>query len=681
MQVPTDNPLLDVPLEIPFDRIRATHVVPAIEQLLADARTRVRAIADAPPTYAATLGALEAATERLEVALTVVGHLESVKNHPELREAYQRVRPEADAFYASIPLDAGLYRALRRFADTPEARALGPTRRRLLDRTLDEFKRHGAELDDAGKARLEAMSREMAELTLKFSENVLDSTAAWELVLPDATRLAGLPPSALEAAAASAAAKGATGYRLTLQAPSVIAVLTYADDATLREEIWRAFNGRASSGTHDNRPIITKILDLRREKAALLGFSTFADLVLADRMAKDGRAARAFVDDLTLRTEAAFHAENAALLAFRRQTEGRSEVTMAPWDVGYWSEKLRKAEYDFDEEELRPYFALDRVMDGLFSLVERLYGVRVRPRPELTTWAPEVQAYGIEDADGTRLGTFYADWFPRDEKRQGAWMNGLVTGVLEGSQLAPHVGVICGNFTRPIGDRPALLTHAEVETTFHEFGHLMHHMLSRVEVRSLAGTNVAWDFVELPSQIMENWCWEREALDLFARHVDTGAPIPEPLFQKLVATRTFRAANAQMRQLGFATTDLELHTAYDPARDGDVVAHARRLMQRFAPATLPETYGFLNSFSHLFSSEVGYAAGYYSYKWAEVLDADAFTRFKREGVFSRDAGQAFRRELLERGNADDPMALYERFMGRKPDLSALLTRSGLRPTA
>ncbi len=673
------NPLLEIELRVPFDRITAEHVEPAAHALLAEARAALKAIADAPGprTYEGTLGRLEQATERLEVAMTVVGHLESVATTPALRAAYNAVKPEVSAFYAGIPLDAGLYAALREFAATDEARALTGARRRFLEKTLDDFKRHGAELDAAGKARLEAISRELAELTARYGQNVLDATAAFELLVEDEARLAGLPDSAREAARESAKEKGKSGFRLTLQAPSLIPALTHLHDGALRETLWRAHTTRAASGPLDNGPLTRRILELRAEEARLLGYGDFSDLVLEDRMARNGAAAQAFVEDLTRRTEPAFARENQALVDFLSAEAGRPVEAIAPWDLAYSAEKQRKALYDFDEEELRPYFPLEQVMSGLFSIAERLYRVRIQPADDLPVWHPSVKAYAISEADGALLGWFYADLFPRDEKRGGAWMNGIVSGVLRGGRTTPHLALIAANVTPPVGQKPALLTHDEVSTLFHEFGHLLHHLLSRVEVRSLAGTNVAWDFVELPSQIMENWCWEREALELFARHHETGAPIPEPLFEKMVRARNFRAAVAQMRQLGFAAVDLELHRRYDPARDGDVVARARDVMQRYAPARYPDDYAFIASFGHLFGSAVGYAAGYYSYKWAEVLDADAFTRFSEEGIFSPRVGEAFRRGVLERGDSEDPMALFVGFMGRQPSLDPLLQRLGL----
>ena len=674
-----ENPLLQIQFDVPFDRIRPDHVEPAVRELLDGARKAIEAIASrsGERTWDDTLGALEKATETLEFAMTVVGHLESVASTPELRAAYNAVLPEVSAFYGGIPLHDGLWRALQAYAATLEARSLTGPRKRLLDKTLDEFRRHGAELDPEGKRRLEANTRELAQLTSRFGQNVLDSTAAFELYVEDEARLSGLPESAKAAARADAEAHDRAGWRFTLHAPSYVPVMTYADDAALREQVWRAYDSRATQGEHDNRPLVRRILQLRRERARLLGFRDFADLVLADRMAKRGDAALAFVDDLRARTEPWYRRENDELLAFRRQIEGAGAPPLQPWDLSYYAEKLRRARFDFDAEALRPYFPLDRVIRGLFHIAERLYGIRIEERPGVPVWNPTVRSYAITDPAGRLLAAFYADLFPRDEKRGGAWMNGMITGVPGELGPNPHLGLICANFNKPVGDQPALLTHREVETLFHEFGHLLHHALSEVEVRSLAGTNVAWDFVELPSQIMENWCWEREALDLFAAHWQSGEKIPQELFEKLERTRTFRAANAMMRQLGFAGLDLALHVRLDPDAGEDPIAVAREILQEHTPAPLPEGSAMVASFGHLFASATGYAAGYYSYKWAEVLDADAFSRFREEGIFDPDVGAAFREAILSQGDARDPAELFRQFMGREPSLDALLERSGL----
>ncbi len=640
-----------------------------IRALLGTARTRIDELAAAPQPlkWAATMGALDSATDALDLAVAVVRHLEGVVSSPELREAWNEVQPEVSAFYSTIPLHSGLWQMLNTYAATDEARALTGVRARFLKKTLDAFRRHGAALDEAGKRELEALDVELATITTKFAQNVLDATAAFEYYIENESGLAGLPPSAVAAARAGAEAHNHAGWRFTLHAPSYLAVMTYLDDRATRELVWRAYTRRAAE---PNSALIAKILELRRRKAVLLGFKDFADFALVERMAKDGGRARAFVDDLCAKTEAAFERENQALNEF-------AGFTLEPWDTAYYAEKLRQARYAFEEEQLRPYFPLERVVAGMFELVKRLYGVSVTEKPGMPVWHPEVRYYEIRDEEGSQLGGFYADWYPRDTKRGGAWMDAFVTGTLRDGTWTPHVGLMCGNLTAPLDGKPALLTHREVETVFHEFGHLLHHLLSRVEIKSLAGTNVAWDFVELPSQIMENWCWERESLDLFARHYETGATIPEELFQKMKAARTFRGANAQMRQLGFATVDLALHVDYDAAHDGDPVSYANRLLQRFTPAALPADYAMLAGFTHLFADATGYAAGYYSYKWAEVLDADAFTRFRREGVFSRATGMAFRDAILSKGDSEDPDVLYRRFMGRDADPNALLDRLGL----
>jgi len=666
-----ENPLLALHLDVPFDRIKAEHVEPAITELIKRSEAALDAIEQAPRTYDTTLGALESATEQLELSMSVVEHLESVATTPELRDAYNAIMPGVSAFWSSIALRDGLYRALVELSETPEAAALEPTRRRLLDKTLADFRRQGAQLPPEDKQRLKDIDRELSVVTTRFSQNVLDSTNAFELVIEDEARLSGLPESARAMAREAAEAKGKPGYRFTLQAPSVTAVLTYADDPALREAIWTAFNSRATQGEHDNRPLIGKLLELRRARAKLLGFRDFADLVTDDRMAKTGDHAKRFIADLTEKSRPAFEREQAELAELARSLGAK--VPLAPWDVGYYVEKLRKARFDLDEEELRAYFPAERALQGAFEVAERLYGVKIAPLSGMPVWDPTVTSYEIKDETGARLGVFHVDLYPRENKRGGAWMHGLLASV----PPAPNLAVFCCNSSPPSGGKPSLLLHRDVETLFHEFGHLLHHCLSRVSVRSLAGTRVAQDFVELPSQIMENWCSERDALNLFAAHFDSGLPLPEALLERLHATRTFRAASMQMRQLGFAAVDLALHIDYAPETDGDVMAYGNRILQRYAVSELPPDYGMLAGFSHLFSHPIGYAAGYYSYKWAEVLDADAFGRFKREGIFNPAVGRAFRDAILAQGDARDPMDLFVAFMGRAPDPQALLVRQGL----
>ncbi len=674
------NPLLHFQFEIPFHEIRAEHVEPAFEELLHDAKERLETAASpsGEPTYENTMLAYEAITERLDYALAIVRHLESVATYPELRAAHNAIQPKVSEFYSTIPHHDALWKAIKAYAASPEAAALTQTRRRFVTKTVDYFKRAGADLDAAGKARLAEIDVELSKLTTKYSENVLDATNRFELLIDDETKLAGLPESAREAARESAQAKERQGWRFTLQAPSYNAVLTYLDDASIREQLYRANATRASGDAFDNRPLLPRILELRKEKARLLGFADFADLVIDDRMAHTGARAQAFLEELKTLTTDAFRRENQDLVRFRKSVEASAPDTLNPWDVGYWSEKQRAALFNFDEEVLRPFFPLEPVVAGMFEIFRRLFGIRVTEKMGVPVWDPKVHYFEIHDEESNDfLGGFYADFYPRENKRGGAWMDVFITGVPgDRGPRAAHLGLICGNLNPPSGGKPALLTHTDVETIFHEFGHLLHHCLSRVDVRSLAGTSVAWDFVELPSQILENWCWERESLDLFARHFETGAPIPQDLFDNMRRARTYRAANGQMRQLGFGIVDLLLHRVYSE-RDGDIVEYSRRTLDEYSSVPLPTYHAMVTAFTHLFASPVGYGAGYYSYKWAEVLDADAFNRFLEAGIFDRGVGMAFRDKILARGDSEDPAVLYRDFMGRDPDLRPLLVRLGL----
>jgi oligopeptidase A len=669
------NPLLSSAFPIQFGEVKADLVEPTITGLLEEMRGRITNIGATPEprTYESVLTVLDHATEPLDFAMSVVRHLESVATTPELRDAFNKVQGPVSQFYTSIALNAELWAAIKQVEQSGEAAALTPVEQRNLRKTVTGFRRAGADLDAAGKARLEELDVELTKVTTKFSQNVLDATNAYELILTEEAQLAGLPESALAAARESAKTKGKEGWRFTLQGPSYVAALTYLDDREIRRELWDASNTRATRGELDNRGLIREILTLRREKAQLLGYKDFADLVLDERMAHTGERAQSFVAELREKTVGFFEKENASL---RDLAAKLNYPTVEAWDVAYLAEKQRKELYDFDEEELRPYFELNRVVAGMFDIFSRVLGIRVTEEPGVPGWDEAVKYYCVHDAEsGLLLGGFYTDWFPRENKRGGAWMDSLVTGNPDAG--LPHVGLMCGNLTPPIGDAPALLTHREVETVFHEFGHLLHHVLSRVPVRGLAGTNVPWDFVELPSQIMENWCLEREALNLFARHYETGEPIPKGLFDKMYRARTFRSANGQMRQLGFAMVDLKLHREFDPAGSEDVIAFAREILAQFTAVELPAYYAMIASFTHLFSSPVAYGAGYYSYKWAEVLDADAFSRFRNEGIFNQATGIDYRRNILEKGDSSDPAQLYRQFMGRDPDANALLERLGL----
>ena len=665
-----------------LDRIES-EIGSALEAAKADIEA-ICSLAPDSATFENTFMALENAGESLSRAWGRVDHLTSVKDSKDLRDVYNRMLPRVTEFNSSIPLNARLWQALKGFAGKAEAQALTGIEKRFFDETVADFEEAGADLPKEKKSRLEAINQELAQKTQKYSENVLDATNAFELLVEDEERLAGLPESARQAALQSARSKELGSedrpvWRFTLQAPSLFPVLKFADDEALRQEIYEASSRVGLNEPYDNTQLLRDTLRLRAEKADLLGQANFADNALQRRMAKSGAAALGFIEGLHGKAKAAFDREVDELESFVAERTGEDRDRLQPWNTTYWAEQLRQERYDFDEETLRPYFPIDKVLDGMFRITERLFGIRIRDHEDVEGWHGEVKVYDLLDASGELLGYFYSDWHPREEKRGGAWMNFLDTGVpANGDEVRePHVGLICGNMTAPIGDRPALLTHSEVETVFHEFGHLLHHLLGDVEIKSLSGVNVSWDFVELPSQIMENWCWNRESLDLFARHHETGEAIPDELFRKMLAARNFNSGIAMMRQLSFGKMDLEMHMHPENYYEGDLDATIRGVLESYSIPCKTEPPSMARRFGHLFSSPVGYAAGYYSYKWAEVLDADAFTRFEREGVFNEETGASFRANVLSQGNSKSPMELFKAFMGREPDPSALLKRSGL----
>ena len=683
----TSHPFLAEDYHIRWSTLTPDHVEPDIDKGLEIAEAnleKIRKLDLAELSYENTFGALEVASEDLDRAWGRLNHLDSVCNNEEQRAALNAVLPRVTAFYASIPLDDAIWEKLKVFAESTAAKHLDATRKRFVDETCASFIQSGADLSAEQKARVAELESRLSEITQKFSENVLDSTNAWELVVEDESRLAGLPESAKAAAAADAEAKGYEGkWRFTLQYPSMGPVLQYADDDDLRREIWEANGTVGHGGGFDNTGLIWEILELRQEKAELLGYKNFADLILARRMACNGQAALKFTEDLHGRIADAFLKDTEELQSWKAGQIGTEPAPMQPWEVSYWAEKRRKAEYDYDEEELRPYFPLPSVMEGMFGIVSKLYNIRIEQRDtgeDIEVWHPECCFYDLYDnTTGELLGSFYADWHPRESKRGGAWMNYFETGMppANGEPREPHLGLMVGNMTKPIGDKPALMDHREVETIFHEFGHLLHHLLADVTVKSLSGTNVAWDFVELPSQIMENFCWARESLDLFARHYETGEAIPEDLYEKMLAARNYMSATAFMRQLSLGKLDLELHIKLADYRGKDLDEVDREILADYKAPLATEGPTIARRFSHLFSSPTGYAAGYYSYKWAEVLDADAFTRFQAEGILNPETGAAFRESILSKGNSAPADELYHNFMGRAPDQTALLERSGL----
>ena len=648
-----------------------------------------------------TLMALEKASESLDRGWGALSHLDSVRNSEAQREAYNKMLPAVTEFSSRVTLNDGLWSRVKAYSQTDEAKSLTGAKKRLLEETILDFTENGADLPPEEKSRLEEVQAVLATLTQKFSENVLDSMNAWELIIEDESRLAGLPPTS-KAVLLSEAREKDLGteekpvWRVTLKQPVYFPVLEHADDETLRKEVWEGSCTVGKGGDFDNTDLIWKILSLRQDMAGILGKKDFAAQVLNRRMAKNGAAALDFVEDLHEKTKPFFRKDIEELEAFVAEQTGNKDKRLNPWDVAYWSEKQRKAKYDFDEEETRPYFPIDGVLEGMFRLTEQVFGFKVEEKKSVfvepgkdpasddagfEVWHPEVKYYTLHDEkSGDHLGSFYADWHPRDSKRPGAWMNYLRTGKppVKGGDRKPHLGLICGNMTPSSKDKPALLTHSEVETVFHEFGHLLHHLLGEVEIKSLNGVNVVWDFVELPSQIMENFCWSRVGLDFFAKHFETGEKIPDELFDKMIAARNYQSGMAQMRQLSLGKMDLELHVNHHSEPEGsDLDSLVQGLLEGYMMDLEIRPPSMARRFGHLFSSPTGYAAGYYSYKWAEVLDADAFTKFADAGVISPEVGREFREKILSRGNSQAAADLFRDFMGRDPDLNALLKRSGL----
>ena len=686
----SSHPFFSDQFHIPWDLLTADCVEQDIAEALTTAEANLEAIRQLDSgavTYENTFQALEVASQDLDRAWGRLNHLDSVCSNEEQRAALNSVLPKVSSFYAAISLDSAIWSKLKAFAESQSANELTVIQKRFVEETCASFIQSGAGLPEDKKSRVAEILSSLSEITQKFGENVLDSTNAWELIVEDKSRLAGLPESALASAAEDAAANGHEGkWRFTLQHPSMGPIMQFADDDSLRKEVWEASSAVGYAGEYDNSELIQQILKFRHEQANLLGFANFPDFVLERRMAKNGQTALSFVEDMHQKIVGKFHQETTDLKQWKAEQESNEPKPMQPWEVSYWAEKRRKAEYDFDEEELRPYFPLHKVMDGMFDIVSKLYGLRIEEKAtkeeggDIQTWHPEVKFYELFDIKTNELlGSFYADWHPRESKRGGAWMNSFETGLPSDGKKArePHLGLMIGNMTKPIGDKPALMTHNEVETIFHEFGHLLHHLLGNVTVKSLSGTNVAWDFVELPSQIMENYCWNRESLNLFARHFETDEPIPDALFDKMIAAKNYMTASFYMRQLSLSKLDLELHLHTEKYADMDLNQADQEILADYKAELATDSPSMARRFNHLFSSPVGYASAYYSYMWAEVLDADAFTRFQKEGILNPETGQAFREDILSKGNSAPADELYSDFMGRDPDQTAFLERAGL----
>jgi oligopeptidase A len=678
---PSSNPLLDFTGLPKFSEIRPEHVAPALESVLARARTERERLLKENESYSweSLVQPLEDANENIQRMWSPVAHLNAVMNNDALREQYNTCLPKLTAYSSEVAQDERLYTAYRQIAESEEYLALDVAQRKIIDNTLRDFRLAGAELDSADKKRFSEIQQQLAQLGSEFQNNVLDATQAWHLHVTDKSQLAGLPEFAIEMAALAAREKDLDGWCFTLDGPSYLAFMTYADQRELRRQMYEAYVCRASdhgpdAGNWDNGTVIDRMLRLRQEAAQLLGFANYGEYSLATKMARDVAQVIAFLDDLAQRSRPVAEKEFEELSRFAREFDGTAPL--AAWDVAYYSEKLRERRYAFSKEELRPYFPESQVLAGMFSVINRLYGVKVEAVRDIETWYDDVKVYEIRQDDGTVRGRFYLDLYARSNKRGGAWMDDCVSRKRVGDTVQTPTAYLVCNFSRPVGDKPALFNHDEVITLFHEFGHGLHHMLTRVDYVSVSGINgVAWDAVELPSQFMENWCWEREALDLIARHHETGEPIPDVLVEKMHAAKNFQSAMQMVRQLEFALFDMRLHSEFDPDGGRTVQQLLDQVRKEVAVVPTPAFSRFQNSFMHIFAG--GYAAGYYSYKWAEVLSADAFSKFEANGIFDRRTGSEFLHTVLEQGGSREPMELFVEFRGREPEVDALLRHSGL----
>ncbi|MCL7751752.1 oligopeptidase A [Guyparkeria hydrothermalis] len=676
------NPLLDTPDLPAFDRIAPDHVEPAIEQILSENRAAIdaRLAEGAPFTWDNFVAPMEALEDRLDRAWSPVSHLNAVVNTPELRSAYEACLPKLSDYSTDLGQNEALFAAYRAVSERDDFEALSVEQRRVVENAIRDFRLAGVHLEAGDKARFKALKSELSQLTTRFANNLLDATNAWSLDIEDESRLAGLPDSARALFRQAAENADRPGWRITLKMPSFNAVMTHAEDRALRETLYEAFVTRASevgphAGEWDNGPIMDRILEIRHELAQLLGFDNYAQRSLATKMASDPAEVLAFLRELADQAVPKARRELADLQAFARDSGGPQ--TLQPWDIAFYGEKLREARFAISQKQLKPYFPADRVVEGLFTVVGRLFGIRVREREDVPTWHEDVRFFEVEDRDGNPRGRFYLDLYARANKRGGAWMAGAIQRrrLPDGSIQQPAAFLTC-NFTPPVGGKPSLLTHDEVTTLFHEFGHGLHHLLTQVDAAGVAGiSGVAWDAVELPSQFLENWCWEREALDLFARHVDTNEPLPADLFERMRAARQFQAGMQMVRQLEFSLFDLLLHQDFDPATGARIQETLDEVRDSVAVIQPPAYNRFQHGFAHIFAG--GYAAGYYSYKWAEVLSADAWSRFEEDGVFNERAGSDFLVHILERGGSEDPLALFKAFRGREPSIEPLLRQHGI----
>ncbi len=673
------NPLLqdfDLP---PYSVIRPEHVEPAVDAILADSRVAIAQLLSqqsAAPSWSGLVLPLDELGARLSRAWSPVSHLNAVCNNAQLRTAYEACLPKLSEYWTEIGQNRGLFEAYQALASGPEAAGFDVAQKTILEHALRDFRLSGIDLPPAGQQRYGAIQMKLSELASSFSNQLLDATQAWTKHISDEAALAGLTDSAKAQMAQAAAAKELDGWLISLEFPSYYAVMTYADDRALREELYAAYCTRASdqgpnAGQFDNGPLINEILDLRQELAQLLGFSHYSALSLAGKMAESTEQVLNFLRDLAVRSKPFAARDLQELQAFAAE-QGLSDLQS--WDVGYYSEKLRQQRYSISQEQVRAWFPIDKVLSGLFAIVEKLYGIQIKELSGFDSWHPDVRLFEINE-HGQHVGRFFFDLYARANKRGGAWMDGArdQRRAANGELISPVANLVC-NFTPAVNGQPALLTHDEVTTLFHEFGHGLHHLLTRVEHAGASGINgVAWDAVELPSQFMENWCWEPEGLALISGHFETGEPLPQDLLEKMLAAKNFQSGLMMVRQIEFSLFDFELHATHG---DGRSVLEVIESIRSEVSVLRPPAYNrFANGFAHIFAG--GYAAGYYSYKWAEVLSADAFSKFEEEGVLNAETGRAFREAILARGGSQEPMQLFVDFRGREPSIDALLRHSGL----
>ena len=668
------NPLLEIDTLPAFDRIEAAHARPALAQVLDENRALLAALTAQPaPTFASLVVPVEEMGYRLSRVWSPIGHLNAVANSAAMRAAYNECIPLITAYSSELGQNAALKRGYE-YVLRHEGDALAPAARRVVENALRDFRLAGVDLPPPQQARFRELQQRLAALATKFSENVLDAAAAYTRAVAEPAELAGLPANAVQRAAADAQEAGKPGWLFKLDQPTYMTIMTCAESAALRRDIYEAWVTRASevgpsAGRFDNNPLIEEILALRHELAGLLGYRNFAEYALATRMAKNSQQVRHFLDDLARRCRPAGAQEFADL----EEYAGRR---LDAWDVAFYGEKLKESRFKVSQEELRPYFPLPKVLSGLFLLTERLYGISVRERPDTAVWHKSVRYYDLLDRGGAIVAGFYLDPYSRTEKRSGAWMDECVSAKsLPSGRALPVAQLVC-NFTAPVGGGPALLTHEEVTTLFHEFGHGLHHMLTRVAYPSIAGINgVAWDAVELPSQFMENFVWRTEVLPLISAHADSGEPLPAEMLKRLLGTRTFNAALDTLRQIELAAFDFEIHSGYDPARGARVAETLAEVRRRVAVVPFAPFNRLPASFAHIFAG--GYAAGYYSYKWAEVLAADAFEAFEEAGIFDPSTAARFRDSILAQGGSRDAMDAFVAFRGREPDVRPLLRQTGI----